>query len=82
MDAVQASFAYMAKALPQKQQAKSPLMYSSEAVEEEMVWSERRRRGDNVERDRRGNGKEEGTPQASQGPVYHAISRKCVIPFA
>lgn len=86
--AVQASFAYMAKALPQKQQTKSPLMYSGEAVEEEMAWSERCRRGDNVERDGRGNGKEEGedtaegTPQASQGPVDHAISRKCVIPFA
>lgn len=63
MDAFQASLAYMAKALPQKQQTKTPLMYFSEAVEEEMAWSERCRRGDNVERDGRGRGRKRGGTQ-------------------
>lgn len=53
----QASLAYTAKAVPQKQQTKSPLMYFGEAVEEEMAWSERCRRGGNVERDGRGRGR-------------------------
>lgn len=62
IDTFQASLAYMAKALPQKQQTKSPLMYFGEAVKEEMVWSERCRRGDNVERDR-GRGRNGGRTQ-------------------
>lgn len=40
IDTFQASLAYTAKAVPQKQQTKSPLMYFGEAVEEEMAWSD------------------------------------------
>lgn len=67
IDTSQANLAYTAKALPQKQQTKSPLMYFGEAVEEEMArserCSERCRRGGDVERDGRGRGRKRGRTQ-------------------